>query len=73
MEPAVCLSKYVGEDDPFPLVESFIEGFCEFGRLTRDVRPARCPADAFRSPAQPCGTPTPLLVLSGHAASLTPY
>jgi len=36
MEPAVCLSKYVGEDDPFPLVEKFIEGFCEYGRLTKD-------------------------------------
>ena len=36
MELAVCLSKYVGEDDPFPLVESFIDGFCESGRLTPD-------------------------------------
>lgn len=35
-ELAVCLSKYVGEDDPFPLVESFIDGFCESGRLTSD-------------------------------------
>ena len=34
IEVAVCLSKYVGEDDPFPLVESFIDGFCESGRLT---------------------------------------
>ena len=34
MEVAVCLSKYVGEDDPYPLVESFIDGFCEHGRLT---------------------------------------
>jgi homoserine kinase type II len=34
MEVAVCLSKYVGESDPFPLVESFIDGFCENGTLT---------------------------------------
>lgn len=34
MEVAVCLSKYVGENDPFPLVESFIDGFCENGTLT---------------------------------------
>ena len=34
MEVAVCLSKYVGEDDPYPLVESFIDGFCEYGTLT---------------------------------------
>ena len=34
IELAVCLSKYVGEDDPFPLVESFIDGFCESGSLT---------------------------------------
>ncbi len=36
IELAVCLSKYVGEEDPFPLVESFIDGFCESGRLTAD-------------------------------------
>jgi len=36
IELAVCLSKYVGEDSPFPLVESFIDGFCESGRLTPD-------------------------------------
>lgn len=34
MEVAVCLSKYVGEDDPFPMVDSFIAGFCEYGQLT---------------------------------------
>jgi homoserine kinase type II len=34
MEVAVCLSKYVGEDDPFPLVDSFIDGYCENGELT---------------------------------------
>lgn len=34
MEVAVCLSKYVGEDDPFPLVDSFIDGYCEHGLLT---------------------------------------
>lgn len=34
IELAVCLSKYVGEEDPFPLVESFIDGFCENGQLT---------------------------------------
>lgn len=34
MEVAVCLSKYVGEDDPFPLVDSFIDGYCEHGELT---------------------------------------
>jgi len=36
IEVAVCLSKYVGEEDPFPLVESFIDGFCETGSLTPD-------------------------------------
>jgi Ser/Thr protein kinase RdoA (MazF antagonist) len=35
MELAVCLSKYVGEKDPFPLCRSFIDGFAESGRLTR--------------------------------------
>mmetsp|Transcript_17429 Transcript_17429/g.32889 ORF Transcript_17429/g.32889 Transcript_17429/m.32889 type:complete len:418 (-) Transcript_17429:148-1401(-) len=36
-EVAVCLSKYVGEDDPFPLVERFLEGFSESGcTLTKD-------------------------------------
>jgi Ser/Thr protein kinase RdoA (MazF antagonist) len=34
MEVAVCLSKYVGEEDPFPLVDSFIDGYCEHGELT---------------------------------------
>jgi homoserine kinase type II len=34
MEVAVCLSKYVGENDPYALVESFIDGFCEHGILT---------------------------------------
>jgi homoserine kinase type II len=34
MEVAVCLSKYVGEENPYPLVESFIDGFCEYGTLT---------------------------------------
>lgn len=34
MEVAVCLSKYVGEGDPYPLVESFIDGFCGSGLLT---------------------------------------
>jgi homoserine kinase type II len=34
MEVAVCLSKYVSEVDPFPLVDSFIEGYCENGELT---------------------------------------
>ena len=33
MEVAVCLSKYVGEEDPFPLVDSFIAGYCEHGEL----------------------------------------
>ncbi|KAG8471237.1 hypothetical protein KFE25_009658 [Diacronema lutheri] len=28
MELAVCLSKYVGEPDPFPLCRAFIAGFC---------------------------------------------
>lgn len=36
MEVAVCLSKYVGEDDPFPLVDSFIDGYCEHGELTEE-------------------------------------
>jgi homoserine kinase type II len=36
MEVAVCLSKYVGEANPFPLVESFIDGYCEHGELTED-------------------------------------
>lgn len=36
-EIAVCLSKYVSEDDPFPLVERFLEGFAEAGcKLTPD-------------------------------------
>lgn len=34
MEVAVCLSKYVGEADPFPLVDAFIDGYCEHGQLT---------------------------------------
>jgi homoserine kinase type II len=34
MEVAVCLSKYVGETDPFPLVDSFIDGYCEHGELS---------------------------------------
>ena len=34
MEVAVCLSKYVGESEPFPLVDAFIDGFCENGTLT---------------------------------------
>lgn len=37
MELAVCLSKYVGEGEKaFPLIESFIQGFAEYGRLSRD-------------------------------------
>jgi Ser/Thr protein kinase RdoA (MazF antagonist) len=35
MDPAVTLSKYVGEADPFPLVKSFIEGFSEHSKLTQ--------------------------------------
>lgn len=34
MELAVCLSKYVGEPDPFPLCSSFIKGFAQYGRLS---------------------------------------
>ena len=36
MELAVCLSKYVGEEDPFPLVERFVDGFCSHATLTPD-------------------------------------
>ena len=36
MEVAVCLSKYVGEDDPFPQVEAFLKGFAEHGQLTAE-------------------------------------
>jgi homoserine kinase type II len=36
-EVAVCLSKYVGEEDPFPLVERFLEGVADAGvKLTAD-------------------------------------
>jgi mannose-6-phosphate isomerase-like protein (cupin superfamily) len=36
-EVAVCLSKYVGEEDPLPLVERFLEGVAESGvKLTAD-------------------------------------
>lgn len=33
MELAVALSKYVGEAEPLPLIEEFVEGYCQFGRL----------------------------------------
>eukprot|EP00667_Euglena_gracilis_P010721 EG_transcript_10926 len=36
MELAVALSKYVGEAEPLPLIEEFVEGYCQFGRLTPD-------------------------------------
>jgi Ser/Thr protein kinase RdoA (MazF antagonist) len=35
MELAVCLSKYVGEADPLPLVQRFVAGFARYGRLSR--------------------------------------
>eukprot|EP00931_Biecheleriopsis_adriatica_P066805 TRINITY_DN41074_c0_g1_i1.p1 TRINITY_DN41074_c0_g1~~TRINITY_DN41074_c0_g1_i1.p1 ORF type:complete len:438 (+),score=49.93 TRINITY_DN41074_c0_g1_i1:44-1357(+) len=34
-ELAVCLSKYVGETDPFPFLEAFVAGFAESCSLTR--------------------------------------
>lgn len=34
MELAVCLSKYVGEEDPLPLCIEFINGFIENTELT---------------------------------------
>mmetsp|Transcript_22877 Transcript_22877/g.51592 ORF Transcript_22877/g.51592 Transcript_22877/m.51592 type:complete len:102 (+) Transcript_22877:118-423(+) len=37
MELAVCLSKYVSEPEPLPLVQAFIAGFAESGlSLTPD-------------------------------------
>lgn len=35
MEPAVCLSKYAAEKEPFKLMDSFLDGFAEKGVLTR--------------------------------------
>ncbi|KAG2434962.1 hypothetical protein HYH02_012158 [Chlamydomonas schloesseri] len=34
MELAVALSKYVSEDEPLPLVERFVSGYCQKGVLT---------------------------------------
>ena len=33
MELAVALSKYVGEDEPLPLIEEFVAGYCSTGEL----------------------------------------
>eukprot|EP00277_Geminigera_cryophila_P003996 CAMPEP_0179431170 /NCGR_PEP_ID=MMETSP0799-20121207/16122_1 /TAXON_ID=46947 /ORGANISM="Geminigera cryophila, Strain CCMP2564" /LENGTH=349 /DNA_ID=CAMNT_0021207957 /DNA_START=7 /DNA_END=1056 /DNA_ORIENTATION=- len=35
MELAVCLSKYAAEDEPLALMQSFVNGFSENGKLTR--------------------------------------
>jgi len=35
MEIAVCLSKYAADDEPFKLMDSFLDGFAEKGVLTR--------------------------------------
>lgn len=34
MELAVALSKYVGEDDPLPLITEFVSGYAQHGTLT---------------------------------------
>ena len=36
MELAISLSKYVGEPDPMPYLQDFINGFAEHGQLTVD-------------------------------------
>lgn len=35
MELAVALSKYVGEDDPLPLITEFVTGYAVKGQLSQ--------------------------------------
>ena len=35
MEVAVCLSKYAADEEPFKLMDAFLDGFAEKGVLTR--------------------------------------
>ena len=35
MELAICLSKYAGEKEAFQIFSDFVDGFSEYGKLTR--------------------------------------